>query len=104
MIWEFVTQHFSDTVGSLETAHSQVCTDGQPCLTGPHLVSGDGVPGEVYEKVVVGGKHRAGVLLQHGVKGFPDGCAVLVPGQEHSFVKEEHRVTTHRISTSLRVR
>ena len=48
------------------------------------LVSGNGVPGEVNEKVVVGGKHGIGVLLQQRTKGFPDGGAVLVPGHRRN--------------------
>ena len=92
MIWEFVAQRFRDAVGSRETAHLTRLYR-EPCLKGPYLVSGNGVPGEVYEKVIVRGKHRTGVLLQHHVKGFPDGCAVLVPGQGHKFIEEKHCIT-----------
>lgn len=51
-----------------------------------YLVSGNGVSGEVNKKVVIRGAHRTGILIQPHFKGFPDGCAVLVPAEKHMFV------------------
>lgn len=52
-----------------------------------YLVSGNGMPGKVYKKVIVRGRHGTGVLIQHHFKGFPDGCAVLVPVQKNKFIE-----------------
>ena len=51
-----------------------------------YLVSGNGVSGEVNKKIIIRGAHRTGILIQHHFKGFPDGCAVLVPAEKHMLV------------------
>jgi hypothetical protein len=53
------------------------------------------VPGEVNKKVIVRGKHRARILVQHHLKGFPDGCAVLVPVQKYKSKKKAKPKTHH---------
>lgn len=53
-----------------------------------YLVSGDGVSGEINKQVIVRGEHGTGILIQHHLKGFPDGCAVLVPGQMYKLKKK----------------
>lgn len=76
-------------VGEVSGHSDSPSNEGEGCDvgSGSYLVSGNGVPGEVHKKVIVRGQHRTGVLLQHRAEGFPDGCAVLVPGRNDKFIK-----------------
>lgn len=53
------------------------------------------MPGEADKKVIVRGKHGAGIHIQHQFKGFPDGCAVLVPVQKKQKLQYDRFLLKH---------